>query len=169
MASMSYIRVSQQGGSYKNDVASGTDSHGFDGHPDVPWHPELSHFDPATSFCEEDMELLAEWGQNVVRLGIMWPGVSFHVHGQGSAAHTPISLTDLWHDHNRWSLSDEGTTTRTFVSWWMLLSERGSTGSTLYWTSIRYACLQIACVAYVVNGRRGLGCHMTLIWIHLNT
>lgn len=40
-----------------------------------PWHPELYTFDPTTSFTEEDFNHFKEWGLNVVRLGIMWPGV----------------------------------------------------------------------------------------------
>jgi endoglycosylceramidase len=40
-----------------------------------PWHPTLDAFDPSTSFVSRDMELLQQWGINVIRLGIMWPGV----------------------------------------------------------------------------------------------
>ncbi|CAM6081915.1 unnamed protein product [Calypogeia fissa] len=40
-----------------------------------PWHPRVDAFDPQSSFTDEDIALLKEWGMNVVRLGIMWPGV----------------------------------------------------------------------------------------------
>ncbi|KAL3693190.1 hypothetical protein R1sor_006841 [Riccia sorocarpa] len=40
-----------------------------------PWHPRLEAFDPQFSFTNADIALLREWGMNVVRLGIMWPGV----------------------------------------------------------------------------------------------
>ena len=42
--------------------------------PYVP--PELDSFDPALSFCEEDMDNLQKWGFNFIRLGVMWPGVA---------------------------------------------------------------------------------------------
>jgi endoglycosylceramidase len=41
----------------------------------APWVPRLDAFDPFTSFCEQDMDDLQRWGQNIVRLGTMWPGV----------------------------------------------------------------------------------------------
>ena len=40
-----------------------------------PWIPELEKWDPLTSFTSKDMNLLQVWGFNVVRLGVMWPGV----------------------------------------------------------------------------------------------
>ncbi|KAL2634602.1 hypothetical protein R1flu_006081 [Riccia fluitans] len=40
-----------------------------------PWHPRLEAFDPQFSFSDADISLLREWGVNVVRLGVMWPGV----------------------------------------------------------------------------------------------
>ena len=33
-----------------------------------------THFDPELSFGEKDMEAFQEWGLNVIRLGMMWPG-----------------------------------------------------------------------------------------------
>ena len=41
-----------------------------------PWHPELENFNTYSSLAEEDMKDLQEWGMNVIRLGVMWPGVS---------------------------------------------------------------------------------------------
>ena len=41
-----------------------------------PWHPEVGGtFDPLVSLNDADMVDLARWGLNVVRLGVMWPGV----------------------------------------------------------------------------------------------
>lgn len=40
-----------------------------------PWRPQLSGFDHRYSLSEEDAKLLRAWGFNVVRLGVMWPGV----------------------------------------------------------------------------------------------
>lgn len=40
-----------------------------------PWLPQVDSFDPKDSLTNEDMDLLQEWGFNVVRLGVMWPGV----------------------------------------------------------------------------------------------
>lgn len=41
----------------------------------APWRPELTGFDYRYSLSEEDAKLLSSWGFNVVRLGVMWPGV----------------------------------------------------------------------------------------------
>jgi len=40
-----------------------------------PWHPETQAFNTDTSLSAEDIADLAAWGFNVVRLGVMWPGV----------------------------------------------------------------------------------------------
>ncbi|BFI29865.1 endoglycosylceramidase [Marchantia polymorpha subsp. ruderalis] len=40
-----------------------------------PWHPQIGSFDPQLSFTDADVALLKEWGMNVVRLGVMWPGL----------------------------------------------------------------------------------------------
>lgn len=40
-----------------------------------PWQPITTHFDPQNSISAEDIQNLTEWGFNVVRLGVMWPGV----------------------------------------------------------------------------------------------
>ncbi|KAG6551438.1 hypothetical protein Mapa_007084 [Marchantia paleacea] len=40
-----------------------------------PWHPQIDSFDPQMSFTDADVALLKEWGMNVVRLGVMWPGL----------------------------------------------------------------------------------------------
>ncbi len=41
----------------------------------APWVPNVEGFDPDNSFSEKDVENLADWGANVVRFGVMWPGV----------------------------------------------------------------------------------------------
>jgi len=40
-----------------------------------PWHPHTSGFDPINSLSEIDAQNLQNWGFNMVRLGVMWPGV----------------------------------------------------------------------------------------------
>jgi hypothetical protein len=42
---------------------------------DAPWHPQTDALFSPQSFMDVDIELLKAWGMNVVRLGIMWPGV----------------------------------------------------------------------------------------------
>lgn len=41
-----------------------------------PWHPGLSSFNTYDSLVDKDMQDLQTWGFNVIRLGVMWPGVS---------------------------------------------------------------------------------------------
>lgn len=41
----------------------------------APWHPTLSGFDPENSLSDIDAKNLKQWGFNLVRLGVMWPGV----------------------------------------------------------------------------------------------
>ena len=40
-----------------------------------PFLPITDHFDPCMSFSVQDMQNLKSWGLNIIRLGIMWPGV----------------------------------------------------------------------------------------------
>eukprot|EP00931_Biecheleriopsis_adriatica_P046583 TRINITY_DN26773_c0_g2_i1.p1 TRINITY_DN26773_c0_g2~~TRINITY_DN26773_c0_g2_i1.p1 ORF type:complete len:534 (-),score=75.58 TRINITY_DN26773_c0_g2_i1:86-1687(-) len=40
-----------------------------------PWYPSASSYNAYDSLVEDDMEKLADCGFNVVRLGVMWPGV----------------------------------------------------------------------------------------------
>jgi len=41
----------------------------------APWLPSNDSFDTENSLVAEDMERLADWGFNVIRLGVMWPGL----------------------------------------------------------------------------------------------
>jgi len=41
-----------------------------------PYLPVTDRFDSNLSFTTEDMRLLNELGQNIIRLGVMWPGVA---------------------------------------------------------------------------------------------
>lgn len=41
----------------------------------APWYPPSKTFNPADSLDAETMDLMQHWGFNVVRLGVMWPGV----------------------------------------------------------------------------------------------
>ena len=40
-----------------------------------PWHPLISDFHPKISLVDQDFEMLSDIGINMIRLGIMWPGV----------------------------------------------------------------------------------------------
>eukprot|EP00668_Euglena_longa_P039257 GGOE01050532.1.p1 GENE.GGOE01050532.1~~GGOE01050532.1.p1 ORF type:complete len:704 (-),score=146.21 GGOE01050532.1:434-2545(-) len=40
-----------------------------------PWVPETDTFHPTLSFSEEDARILQSLGMNVIRLGVMWPGI----------------------------------------------------------------------------------------------
>eukprot|EP01096_Ripella_sp_DP13-Kostka_P014216 TRINITY_DN634_c0_g1_i4.p1 TRINITY_DN634_c0_g1~~TRINITY_DN634_c0_g1_i4.p1 ORF type:complete len:536 (-),score=168.48 TRINITY_DN634_c0_g1_i4:53-1615(-) len=41
-----------------------------------PYYPNLEKFSPQLSLTSTDMDNLRDWGFNVVRLGVMWPGVA---------------------------------------------------------------------------------------------
>lgn len=41
----------------------------------APWHPNIEGFDPINSLSLEDAINIHSWGFNVLRLGVMWPGV----------------------------------------------------------------------------------------------
>uniref|UniRef100_A0A7S2L1Z6 Glycoside hydrolase family 5 domain-containing protein n=1 Tax=Zooxanthella nutricula TaxID=1333877 RepID=A0A7S2L1Z6_9DINO len=41
----------------------------------APWYPPSAAFSPEDSLDNETMDNLRSWGFNVVRLGVMWPGV----------------------------------------------------------------------------------------------
>ncbi len=40
-----------------------------------PYHPDNTSFDPENSLSDEDIQFLQEYGFNVVRLYVAWPGV----------------------------------------------------------------------------------------------
>jgi endoglycosylceramidase len=40
-----------------------------------PYHPDIEGFDPKLSFSEKDVKILYDLGFNIIRLGVMWPGV----------------------------------------------------------------------------------------------
>ena len=40
-----------------------------------PWLPDVEGFDPENSLSDIDAKNLRDWGFNIVRLGVMWPGV----------------------------------------------------------------------------------------------
>ena len=67
------------------DPATGSwvDTHGrvrvFHGvnvvYKEPPWLPTNDTFDTQNSLVAEDMQQLQDWGFNVIRLGVMWPGL----------------------------------------------------------------------------------------------
>lgn len=40
-----------------------------------PWHPITDRFDYIKSFNDDDIKIIKDLGLNIVRLGVMWPGV----------------------------------------------------------------------------------------------
>ncbi len=40
-----------------------------------PYHPDPDNFDTLVSLTDRDFAILADSGVNVIRLGMMWPGV----------------------------------------------------------------------------------------------
>ena len=40
-----------------------------------PWIPARAPFSPLDSISSEDIANLVDWGFNMIRLGVMWPGV----------------------------------------------------------------------------------------------
>ena len=41
----------------------------------APWLPSTDRFNATESLSPEDAEILKSWGFNIVRLGVMWPGL----------------------------------------------------------------------------------------------
>ena len=54
-----------------------------------PWHPVVDRFDPSSSLAPQDISDLRAWGLNVVRLGVMWPGV---MPAPGQVNHTYLGV-----------------------------------------------------------------------------
>jgi len=40
-----------------------------------PWVPEYKNFSRDISMSKEDFQILKDMGNNIIRLGLMWPGV----------------------------------------------------------------------------------------------
>lgn len=77
----------------------------------APWYPRYDKFNTENSLDETTMQNLEKWGFNVVRLGVMWPGVETgageinqnylktvsHL-AQGLASHRVYTIADLHQD-----------------------------------------------------------------------
>jgi endoglycosylceramidase len=61
-------------------------------HKAWPWHPVVDRFDASSSLAAEDIANLKKWGLNVVRLGVMWPGVE-PAEGQINATYLGVMRT----------------------------------------------------------------------------
>lgn len=72
-----------------------------------PWHPSLGSFDPRSSLNAEDMANLRKWGFNVVRLGVMWPGVEPQM-GEYNATYLGImrQIVDDLYSHGIYTIVD---------------------------------------------------------------
>lgn len=72
-----------------------------------PWHPSTGPFDPFSSLNAEDMANLQSWGFNVIRLGVMWPGVE-PVEGQYNHTYLQVirQLVDDLYSHGIWTIVD---------------------------------------------------------------
>eukprot|EP00929_Paragymnodinium_shiwhaense_P051100 TRINITY_DN25728_c0_g1_i3.p1 TRINITY_DN25728_c0_g1~~TRINITY_DN25728_c0_g1_i3.p1 ORF type:complete len:399 (-),score=52.80 TRINITY_DN25728_c0_g1_i3:305-1501(-) len=56
---------------------------------DSPWYPDVTEFHPNLSFVEADVLYLKSLGINLVRLGVMWPGLML----QPTSASSPYNTT----------------------------------------------------------------------------
>jgi endoglycosylceramidase len=54
---------------------------------DFPFLPNVTAFDANLSFVEDDLDLLVSLGVNLVRLGVMWPGLFPRAGSESSAAY----------------------------------------------------------------------------------
>mmetsp|Transcript_6483 Transcript_6483/g.19660 ORF Transcript_6483/g.19660 Transcript_6483/m.19660 type:complete len:534 (-) Transcript_6483:205-1806(-) len=101
-----------------------------------PWYPPSDRFTPTDSLDLTTMQNLHEWGFNVVRLGVMWPGVEPTLgnidHGylaaidrltQGLAKHGVYTIADLHQDVGSRRFCGEGIPEH-YVD--KLLRDRGS-------------------------------------------
>lgn len=48
----------------------------------APWHPATTGYDSTSTLSDQDSQNLRNWGFNIVRLGVMWPGVEPGPRGQ---------------------------------------------------------------------------------------
>lgn len=70
------IRVDPSSGHYVDSHGRARIFHGMNVvYKREPWYPPSKTFNPADSLDAKTMDNLREWGFNVVRLGVMWPGV----------------------------------------------------------------------------------------------
>ncbi|CAJ1396445.1 unnamed protein product [Effrenium voratum] len=72
-----------------------------------PWHPSTGEFDAFASLNHEDMTNLKAWGFNVIRLGVMWPGVE-PAAGQYNQTYLKVmrKLVDDLYSHGIWTIVD---------------------------------------------------------------
>jgi len=70
------IQINNDTLQYVDDAGRTRLFHGLNGVYKIPpWHPELEDFNTYSSMVTEDFKDLQRWGFNVMRLGVMWPGV----------------------------------------------------------------------------------------------
>lgn len=72
-----------------------------------PWYPQLDGFNTNVSLSVQDAELLASWGFNVVRLGVMWHPVE-PTEGQYNTTYLAVmrKLSDMLGQHGIYTLVD---------------------------------------------------------------
>mmetsp|Transcript_46707 Transcript_46707/g.117590 ORF Transcript_46707/g.117590 Transcript_46707/m.117590 type:complete len:646 (-) Transcript_46707:43-1980(-) len=74
---------------------------------EFPWYPKSDKFDPQDSLTDEDMAHLREWGFNVVRLGVMWPGLEpYRGHVNQTYLQEVLSITKRLAEHGLYTLID---------------------------------------------------------------
>lgn len=70
------IRIDPSTGNYVDRHGRTRIFHGMNVvYKEWPWVPSVETFSPTDSLDSESMDNLRSWGFNVVRLGVMWPGV----------------------------------------------------------------------------------------------
>lgn len=70
------IRIDSNTGHYVDGFGRTRIFHGVNAvYKEAPWYPPSESFDTDSSLDNETMDNLRKWGFNLVRLGVMWPGV----------------------------------------------------------------------------------------------
>ncbi|PRP75110.1 hypothetical protein PROFUN_03946 [Planoprotostelium fungivorum] len=72
LAASALIQVDTKRSRYIDEFGRERIFHGINA---APWYPDPEGFDPNMSLSDVDADNLRSWGFNVVRLGMMWPGV----------------------------------------------------------------------------------------------
>jgi endoglycosylceramidase len=76
------VTVDQSSFAFKDEHGRSLIFHGVNAvYKIAPWYPANTGFDSTTTLSDTDSKNLHDWGFNIVRLGVMWPGVEPGVRG----------------------------------------------------------------------------------------
>eukprot|EP00930_Biecheleria_cincta_P018359 TRINITY_DN14328_c0_g2_i1.p1 TRINITY_DN14328_c0_g2~~TRINITY_DN14328_c0_g2_i1.p1 ORF type:complete len:673 (-),score=85.83 TRINITY_DN14328_c0_g2_i1:149-2167(-) len=108
VASTERLRIDRYNGHFVDSAGRVLILHGVNVvQKSFPWHPSLGGFDAKSSLNSEDMMNLKKWGFNVVRLGVMWPGVEPRM-GEYNATYLGImrQIIDDLYSHGIYTVVD---------------------------------------------------------------